>query len=115
MPHRHRWTVLGPSPSTGIEPRPRLPPSDQPLELASAGPHPAPELGRHIAVLLAVDLAPERRALQGAGTEVEGERAERVEQAVLERHPDQRSTARMRAEVMCPFGLLLVKRYNRSW
>ena len=44
----------------GIEHRLRLPPPDQPLELAPAGPHPEPELGRHRVVLRAVDLTPPR-------------------------------------------------------
>ena len=57
----------------GIEHGLRLSPSDQPLELTPTGPHPTPELGQHRVVLLAVDLAPERRALQRAGAEVEGE------------------------------------------
>ena len=51
---------------SGIEASLRLSPPDQPLELAPARPHPAPELGRHGRVLFAVDLVPERR-----GTNVE--------------------------------------------
>ena len=78
------------SPPPRREFRLRLAPPDQPLELApTGGPHPAPELPRHRAVLLAVDLAPQRRALQRASAEIEGERAQCIEPTVLERRPDE--------------------------
>ena len=47
----------------------RLPPPDEPFQLAPTGPDPAPELPRHRWVFPAVDLSPECRALQRAGAE----------------------------------------------
>ena len=67
QPKENGSGAVGPSPSTGIEPRLRLSPPDQPLELAPAGPDPTPELARHRIMLFAVDPAPERRALQRNG------------------------------------------------
>lgn len=47
-----------------VRARLRFPPPHQPPQLAAAGPDPFHELGRHQGVLLSVDLAAQRRALE---------------------------------------------------
>lgn len=50
--------------AAGEESASRFTPLHQPLQLPAAGPHPLEKLGRHQVLLLAVDLAAHRRALQ---------------------------------------------------
>ena len=56
------------------------------LQPLSSRPNPFPQLGRHSAMLLAIDLASERGTLQRPGAQIERERDERIELAVSERH-----------------------------
>lgn len=67
----------------------RFPSPHQSLQLSSTGPHSPPKLRWHGGVLLAVDLAAQRRALQGTDIEVEDEGHKGVELAVVERRMDQ--------------------------